>query len=58
MVLRDRLGADFGAAGDDDEKERYLIGLCRGGICLALGGPYGDFLCGGGHLSNSSYSVG
>ena len=58
MVLRDWLGADVGVAGDDDEKERYLIGLCGGGIYIALGGPYRDFLCGGGHLSDCAYSVG
>ena len=58
MVLGDWVGADAGSSGDDDEKERYLIGLCGGGICIAFGGPYRDILCGGGDLLDLAYSVG
>ena len=58
MVLRDWLGADVGSAGDDDAQERYLDRVFGGGISVAVGGAYGDFLCGGGHLLDCAYSVG
>ena len=58
MVLRYWFGADVGSAGDDDAKERYLYRLCGGGICVEVGGVDGNFLCGGGDLLDSTYSVG
>ena len=58
MVLRYWAGADAGFAGDDDEKERYVIGLCGGGIRVALGSPYRDFLCSGRYLLDRAYAVG
>jgi len=58
VVLGDWLGADSGAAGDDDAQERYLVGLRGGGIALAIGGVDGDILCGGGDFLDCAYSVG